>query len=190
MRRNTKLGIFCILTATLIFTSFHVYYYTQEKNAEEMLTNYFEISQKKESYNYEDVSPNYLGVLEIPKLNLQKGFLNIDNPDNTINKNIQVLNNSTMPNEENHLLVIAAHSGNSPRSYFKDLDDLTINDEVNIYYNNSIYHYQIYDIQNILKDGTLEVYETYATTLILTTCNQKDKNKQIVIYAKLISVEI
>ena len=88
MRRSTKLGILCILTAILIFISFHIYYYTLEKNAEEMLTNYFEISQKKESYNYEDVSPNYLGVLEIPKLNLQKGFLNIDNPDNNINKNM------------------------------------------------------------------------------------------------------
>ena len=56
MRRSTKLGILCILTAILIFISFHIYYYTLEKNADEMLTNYFEISQKKQSYNYEDVS--------------------------------------------------------------------------------------------------------------------------------------
>ena len=41
--------------------------------------------------------------------------------------------------------------------------------------------------ENVEKNGTLEIYKPNNSMLVLTTCNQVDKTKQIVIYAKLIA---
>ena len=91
-----------------------------------------------------------------------------------------------MPDHENSLLAIAAHSGNGRKSFFKDLDKLSINDEIIIYYNNNEYFYKINNIYEEEKDGTIEIKKDDYSKLVLTTCNQKDKTKQIIIEAFLI----
>lgn len=38
-----------------------------------------------------DYTKYYVGTLEIPKINLKKGFLNIDSPYNNVNRNVTVI---------------------------------------------------------------------------------------------------
>ena len=56
--------------------------------------------------------------------------------------------------------------------------------------NNIKYTYQIYDKYNVDKDGTIEVSRIKNKSMItLTTCNQIDKSKQVVVLGELIEKE-
>ena len=96
---------------------------------------------------------NYIGVLEIPKINLKRGFLSIDNPDNTVSKNIQVIKESDMPDVENGLLIIAGHSGTGRLAFFKELHKLSDMDKVYVYYKKTKYTYTVIDKYEVEKTG-------------------------------------
>lgn len=124
---------------------------------------------------------NYIGVLEIPKINLKRGFLSIDNPDNTVSKNIQVIKESDMPDVENGLLIIAGHSGTGRLAFFKELHKLSDMDKVYVYYKNTKYTYTVIDEYEVEKTGrALIKRKKNITSLALITCNQEDKTKQII----------
>ena len=136
------------------------------------------------------ISEKYLGVLEIPTINLKKGFFEKNSSLNTISKNVEILEESDMPNIKNGNLVLAAHSGTGRYAFFRNLYKLKINDNAYIYYQGLKYEYEIVKIEYQDKDGTITIskleQESY---LILTTCDQKDKTEHIVITAKLINTE-
>ena len=133
---------------------------------------------------------NYLGVLEIPVINLKNGFFDKESSLNTISKNIEILEESDMPDDENGNVILAAHSGTGRYAFFKNLFKLNINDKAYIYYKGLKYEYEIVKMDYQQKDGTITISTLEQDSyLILTTCDQKDKTKQIVIAAKLINTE-
>lgn len=133
---------------------------------------------------------NYLGVLEIPIINLKNGFYAKESPLNTISKNIEILKESDMPNQENGNVILAAHSGTGRYAFFRNLFKLNMGDYAYIYYQGLKYEYEIVKIEYQEKDGTITISELEQDSyLTLTTCDQKDKTKQIVITAKLIKTE-
>ena len=138
-----------------------------------------EESTKKKNYL------NYVAVLEIPKINLKKGLYNYNSIYNDVDKNIEILDNSKMPNKENSSLILASHSGNSSVSYFKNLDKLLNGDSVIVYYNNVKYYYRIIDFYLEKKNGYISMpYFNDGKYIILTTC--KDSLNQLVYIGKLI----
>ena len=140
------------------------------------------IKEEKETVTY-----NYIAVLEIPKINLKRGLLPINDKNNNVDKNVEILKNSDMPNVTNGTLALAGHSGNSRIAFFHKLYKLKENDQVFIYYQNEKYIYQVSKIERQDKDGTINFTKTKDTTeLILTTCDQQNKGKQIVVVAKLV----
>ena len=132
------------------------------------------ISNKKIDNN------NYL-IIE--KIKLKLPFYNINNENNTIEKNIEILKESIMPDKKNSIVIIAAHSGEGKIAYFNNLIDLEINDEITLYYNNKYYKYNIIDIYEENKYGYIDVDKTIQDQLVLTTCHPLKKNKQLVINA-------
>lgn len=186
---KSKLGSFLIILAITIFTSYHLGVFVLNQNEKMLVTNYFNTAVKDITITNQNETneDSYIGVLEIPKINLEKGFYSINNIHNTINKNIEVLKNSSMPNNSNSILAIAAHSGNGKNAYFTNLDKLDINDLIYIYFDNYKYTYEVKDIHNTIKDGNIEVDKNNETVLVLTTCNEKDKTKQLVVTALMIS---
>lgn len=129
---------------------------------------------------------DYIGVIEIPKINLKKGIVNSDSKYNNLNKNIYTISNSTFPseNEISHI-ILAGHSGNSYISYFRNLKKLKKEDLIYFYYNNQTYIYSISNIYEVEKTGTIAVgiYAKDAMTLI--TCVE-NSNKQLVIVATIV----
>ena len=51
----------------------------------------------------------YIGYLEIPKINLKRGFVNPNSPDNDVSKNIQIIKSSDMPDVNKGNFILAAH---------------------------------------------------------------------------------
>ena len=127
---------------------------------------------------------NYIGVLEIPKIGLKKGFVDPFSIHNNIGENITILKPYMMPNKKNSTFILAAHSGNSNISFFKDLYKLSIRDTVYIYYNNKKYIYEVVKYYEEDKKGTITIKDNNnIKKLILTTC--KSFNKQLIYIAYL-----
>ncbi len=129
---------------------------------------------------------NKIGNITIHKINLEKPLYEISSSENTVDKNVTILKESTLPNEENSLLLIAAHSGNSNVSYFEDLDELEINDKIKITYLNKEYLYTVTNIWEEEKNGSIHINKEYKKQLILTTCSPTHQDKQLIINSKII----
>lgn len=190
------IGIFFFLLGTsfLIFN-----YYEQEKQnniEEEKIEEFFEIDEQEEVEEEikedEETSSevvqedSYIGILEIPKINLKKGLVDKNSHSNNVNKNIYTLKETTLPDERiNSHIILASHSGNSYISYFKNLKKLDMKDKVYFYYKNVKYIYEISNKYEIDKTGTTELKITNKSDITLITCIS-GTNKQVVYVANLI----
>lgn len=160
--------------------------YFMQKNLEQ------EEAQKVEEFitysQEEQKSENYIGVLEIPKINLKRGFYDLSSKKNTVNKNIQMIETSLLPDVKASNLILASHSGNSKISFFKNIYKLDIQDIAYVYYNNIKYTYELVDKYDVVKNGTVEIRRNKSqTNLTLITCDKKKKHLQNVYIFKLLN---
>ena len=129
---------------------------------------------------------NYIAVLKIPKIGLERGLVDPNSYLNNVNYNLEFIKGSSMPDQENGNVIIAGHSGSARISYFRKLDQLVIGDKASLNYKGKVYNYKIVDIYDIDKTGTAEIIrENNKSTLTLITCRHNTK-KQIVVIAELI----
>ena len=132
------------------------------------------------------ITYNYIGYLEIPKINLKKGFVDIKSKDNNVNKNVAIMKDSVFPNVDGSLMVMASHNGTCWNCYFKNLKKLVNNDIIYIYYDNVRYTYKLVNIYEVKKTGTVSIYRnSRKTTLALVTCKWGTKDTQVVYIAEL-----
>ncbi len=127
----------------------------------------------------------YIAILKIPKINLERGLVNRNSYLNNVNYNVEILKDSSMPDEINGNVILAAHSGNARVSYFRNLDKLSIGDKVSLDYKGITYNYKVVNIYDIEKTGTALIKRNYKTsTLTLITCRH-NTNKQIVVICEI-----
>lgn len=142
-----------------------------------------EVKEDNNNYIYEE----YLGVLDIPKINFYKGFYSKTSSLNNVQFNLFVLKESDYPDVVNGNLIIAGHSGNYNNSYFNDLYKLSIDDTVTVHYQGKDYTYKITKIYNEKKTGTVRILRNRnKTSLTLITCTNGDNYHQTIYIAELI----
>lgn len=128
---------------------------------------------------------NYIAVLKIPKIDLEKGLASKDSYWNNVNRNIQILSESDMPDVGNGNVILASHSGNGKVSYFRKLNKLQNDDIVSIFYNGKEYKYKMVNSYEIEKNGYAHIVRNKEkSTLTLITCKH-NTNKQIVVICEL-----
>ncbi len=160
----------CLLSL-VIFCSFlliNIFYkeYTKQKETKKELTFFF----KQYTNDGHKMKSEYLMVLEIPKINLQKGIYNINDKRNNIDENVTILNI-----EDNlKYLVLVSHSGNASNAYFKDLYKLYFDDSVIIYYNKQKIEYKVNRIYRHNKNQKFRLKQNDENKLILITCLNKE----------------
>ncbi|MGN1342853.1 MAG: sortase [Bacilli bacterium] len=143
-----------------------------------------EVKENNNDYTYEE----YLGIIDIPKIDLYKGFYNKNSNLNNVKFNLYVLPESNYPDTDKGNLIIAGHSGNYNNSYFANLYKLVIGDTITIHYNNTDYVYKITNIYNEEKTGKVRIFRNKnKTTLTLITCTKDDDYHQTIYIAELIS---
>ena len=137
-----------------------------------------EVSKSKVKYDY-------VAVLKIPKINLEKGLVAKDSKYNNINYGVEILKESDSPDVVNGNVILAAHSGTANISYFRNLDKINVGDEAIIYYQGKTYKYVFSKIYDIEKTGKAVIKrDNNTSTLTLVTCRH-NTNKQIVLIANL-----
>jgi len=148
-----------------------------------------EEQQAEEKKEEKKVEVNYIAVLKIPKIGLEKGLASKDSYYNNVNRNIQILTESDMPDVDKGNVILAGHSGNSGVSYFRKLNKLQIDDTVSISYNGKEYIYKMVNSYEIEKNGYAHILRNAEkTTLTMITCKH-NTNKQLVVICELVEVK-
>lgn len=133
------------------------------------------VKEKKVDYS------KYLGVLEIPRIGLKRGFYGTDSKYNNISYNVSVVGGSSMPDIPGGNLILIAHSGDAYISFFAYLYRLNIGNEAYVTYHNNVYRYRLVNIYNVPKNGTVKINRNPdKTTLTLITCTKDSDTEQTV----------
>ncbi len=129
---------------------------------------------------------DYVAVIKIPKINLEKGLCKKDTWCNNVNRNVQILDEASYPDNENGNFILAGHSGSGRTAYFRNVDKLKLDDAISIIYNGFEYKYKVVNIYDIEKTGTADIIRNKdKTTLTLITCRH-NTNKQIIVISELV----
>lgn len=160
------------------------FYEIQEEITDEVIPEEMPTEEKKETTTKDNT--NYVAVIKIPKIGIEKGLCEKGSSCNNVNKNIQILKESTYPDIANGNFILAGHSGNGRVSYFKNLNKLAQDDEISIFYQGKEYKYKVVNMYDIEKTGTANIIRNKEkTTLTLITCRH-NTNKQIVVICELV----
>ena len=137
-------------------------------------------------FDVEKVKKEFIGYLEIKKINLKQGFVSKKSYYNDVKYNIQLLSLSDYPDKKYGNVIMAGHSGLGYLAFFKNLYKLNKGDEAKIYYKNYVYTYKIVNIYNVPKTGKVKINrDIYKTCLTLITCTHNSKTEQTVYILEL-----
>ncbi len=147
-----------------------------------------EVAEQEEKKETTTPTINYIAVIKIPKIGLEKGLASKGSYWNNVNRNIEILSESDMPDVDKGNVILASHSGNSSISYFRKLNKLQNDDIVSIVYNGKEYKYKIVNSYEIEKNGYAHIVRNAEkNTLTLITCKH-NTDKQIVVICELVEV--
>lgn len=129
----------------------------------------------------------YVGVLEIPSINLKRGFYGSDNRYNDIQYNVAVVRGSSFPDVDKGNLILMAHSGNASISYFRYLYKLQIGDTAYVTFLGKKYTYKLVNAYDVPKVGQVTIIRDYdKTTLTLITCTHNSDDYQSIYILELV----
>ena len=158
-------------------------FYEEQK---EIDTNVIEDTTEEKEETKTESKVEYVAVIKIPKIGVEKGLCKKGTSCNNVNRNIQILNEATYPDVANGNFILAGHSGNGRTAYFKNVDKLKLDDEIYVIYGGFQYKYKIVNIYDIEKTGTANIIRNKEkTTLTLVTCRH-NTNKQIIVISELV----
>lgn len=170
MNKIKTLTFIPIKIALIFIIFFQMIYFLQIKNSEIILSS---------SPQHKDEA---IGYLQIPKIKMNLPFYSIHDKRNNVDQNIEVLSSS-----KEGRLVIAGHSGVGKVSFFNPLVKLEEEDKIYIIYKEQKYTYKVVEKYKEKKTGYIHIKENKnEKCLILTTCDQVNKEEQLIIRAILV----
>ena len=131
-----KIIYFC-LSILLIFTfSIKITSYTTNIKNLPIIKNHKDLLY---NINTNKNNTDILGTITINKINLKNNLYNINDTRNNIEENVTILKESVMPDKDNSIIFLAAHSGTGRIAYFERLNELKINDIIKLKLKNKTY---------------------------------------------------
>lgn len=147
-----------------------------------------EEDNKKAQKASSKISKEYIGYLEIKKINLKQGLVSQKSSYNNVKYNIQFIATSNYPDKALGNVILAAHSGSGYLAFFKNLYKLEKGDEAKITYKNYVYKYKLVNVYNVPKNGKVKINrDIHKTCLTLITCTKNSKTEQTVYIFELSS---
>lgn len=135
---------------------------------------------------YEKKNNGVFGILEIPSIKLKNPIYSLKEPQNNVDKNIELLEETITKQKGTSILVLAGHSGNGFHAYFKNLEYLSEQESIYFFYQEELYEYQYFEKEEVLKNGTVYLKSYPFSFLAMITCSKTNDKIQEVYYAKLV----
>ena len=124
-------------------------------------------------------------IIKIPEINLEQNIILGSYEMEEINVGVTMFPQSDYPIKKYSNLALAAHNGNTNKSFFKDIYKLEINDLIYIYHNDNIFKYLIIEKKIIFADEVKIITKKYDKRIVtLVTCILSNKKKRLVIIAR------
>lgn len=190
MKKGLMLGVvFFLIGFTILSFSFYQdiqYAHEDEKMLEDFFASEYQSDNVNMSKNdsktndSENYINSYLAVIEIPSLNLKTGIVMSNSSFTTMDRNVSIYPTSTMPDQHGNFILFA-HSGNSRTSYFKNIWNLKIEDEIYIYYHNVKYVYKVSNVSEVSMYNNKPIENEGKDKITLITCNPQDNSVRIVV---------
>ncbi len=186
--QKTKFILLGFEICFFVFSLQWIFYTQTSIQKEENIEKFF---QEKKEYGISDTNSsnkeNYVGIVEIPIIDVKVGFFSKENQLNSVEYGIEVIKNSEMPCEVGNL-ILASHSGTSSISYFKNIHRLKKGDYIYIYYKNIKHIYQVTLIYEEEKNGSISLPKVEQNSLLtLTTCKG---DKQLILISEHVSFQM
>ena len=164
-------------------------FYIQEEQQVHVVDEIIIKETKEETKSTTSNKLDYIAVLKIPKINLEKGLVSKISKYNDVKYGVEILKESDSPDVINGNVILASHSGTASISYFRNLDRINIGEEAIIYYRGKTYNYKFTKIYDVEKTGKVAIRrDNNISTLTLITCRH-NTNKQIVLIAELQNIQ-
>lgn len=196
------IGFLLILSGLCLVCTKYGYNYMQYRREDKLIDNFYEEQKNAfidctsmeddnvvNKFNYEknvNLKSDYIAVIKISKIHLEKGICSKESLCNNLNHNIEILNESDYPDKDKGNFILAGHSGSGSIAYFKNLYKLSLGDNISIFYNGMEYRYKVKNIYDIEKTGRADIVRNMdKSTLTLITCRQ-GTNKQIILVSELV----
>ena len=188
------IGIFIIVIGLTFILGKIIYNHYLDDYEEILIQEFYNKMPEEDKMEEVEVKPkdnnskeiNYIAVIKIPTINLEKGLCAKDSWCNNVDRNIEILADADYPDKKMGNFILASHSGNSRISYFKNINKLKINDEISVFYNNKNYEYKVVNIYEIDKTGRANIIRNKNKNIItLITC-KRNTNKQIIVIGELL----
>ena len=188
------MGILSFLIGSILVI--HNFYSTQKTKEEDRqeLENFFEtfsdteeepVLEEPKEETKQVVKTNYVGVLEIPKINLKTGIVWSNKSFSTMNRNVSIYPTSVLPDKVGNLILFG-HSGTTSVGYFHKLNQLQNNDFIYLYYNQKTYTYKVFEIWEVSAANNTPLKQTDKNTITLLTCKRGNNKRRLVIRGELI----
>ena len=84
-KKIIKISLSVFISTIFLLSIYYLSIYCENKNEQNLIKEYFNTTINDNNYNKIN-NNNYIGILEIPAINLRKGFYNIDNKNNNPKK--------------------------------------------------------------------------------------------------------
>lgn len=199
------IGCFLILLGVTCLISKVLYNHLLDKEEDEKIEDFYKEQEVIKINNdiepvYEGVEEltdssskqykiDYVAVLKIPKINLEKGLCYKGTYCNNVSRNIEILDSSNYPDVSKGNFILVGHSGSGRLAYFNNLMRLENGDDIIVFFNGHEYRYEVSNKYEIEKNGHAEIRRNEDnTTITLITCKVHE-NKQIVIIADLKQID-
>ncbi len=143
----------------------------KKEETENAVTNVGQDTKKEDAF----------ATLSIPKIKLNRNIYSLKDKRNNVDENVTLLKGSKLSETNKNFILLAAHSGIGPKAIFTRLDELTLGDIVYFTYKDKKTTYQVDTIEEQEKNGSIKVPKQEENELILTTCSEQDKTKQLIL---------
>ena len=115
-------------------------------------------------------------ILSIPQINLKRPVYSLNSPYNNVQYNVELIAGSIFSEDDLQHLILAAHSGTSKISFFKNLKKLEIGDKAYIYYNQQTFTFELSSIEEETKVEYVRLKRDKTQKILtLITCLGKEK---------------
>lgn len=177
-----KIRLLVLLSITIIYSLLCSFLYDNSPKGARAYT--INDNNQKVSNNETFVEKNYYARVVIPKIGIDRELYPIGSKENNVDKNIEILKSSSMPDEPSGNFILAAHSGLSPIAYFHNLHKLEVGDEVIVSYDGNDYLYVISKMYDVEKTGKVAIKRDKSkTSITMITC--KGEHEQLVVIGYL-----
>lgn len=190
-------GSLLILMGVSVVGGKYLYNYFLDRAEDIKIQEFYEEQEQIDTDTEEDTTENkdiaktetkidYVAVIKIPRINLEKGLCEKGTWCNNVDRNVQILNEASYPNIDKGNFILAGHSGSGRTAYFRNVYKLALDDEISIIYGGYEYKYKVVNTYDIEKTGTANIIRNKdKTTLTLITC-RTNTNKQIIVISELV----